>query len=243
MARGIIYIMTTIVPGLIKIGKTGSENYSSRMYNLEHNGYCNVTGLKRAFAIEVDDYSEKESMLHTIFEKSNLSGTELFALNLNIAIQLLSSFDGKIIYPENESQEKVFEKATVKISTDSGELQNNILENNKNCIIPNGTYFLKRKSKKENKIINASAKVENDNFTILKGSILASIESAGCSGPAKKAREAAKIDESGKLLEDFNLGKCSPSLAGSFVIFASIDGWREWINIDGMSIDIYRKGK
>ena len=44
------------------------------MYNLEHDGYRNVTALKRSFAIEVDDYDEKEAMLHTIFEKCRVSG-------------------------------------------------------------------------------------------------------------------------------------------------------------------------
>lgn len=37
MAKGIIYVMTTVVPGLIKIGKTGTSNFESRMYQLEHN--------------------------------------------------------------------------------------------------------------------------------------------------------------------------------------------------------------
>ena len=54
MAKGIIYIMETVVPGLIKIGKTGSENFEQRMYSLERNGYNNVVGLKRRFAIEVE---------------------------------------------------------------------------------------------------------------------------------------------------------------------------------------------
>ena len=58
MAKGIIYVMTTVVPGLIKLGKTGSDNFESRMYNLERNGYSNVAGLQRKFAIEVDDYDE-----------------------------------------------------------------------------------------------------------------------------------------------------------------------------------------
>lgn len=60
MPKGIIYMMTTVVPGLVKIGKTGCENFESRMYGLERNGYSNVVGLKRHFAIEVDDYDEKE---------------------------------------------------------------------------------------------------------------------------------------------------------------------------------------
>ena len=45
MARGIIYVMTTVVPGLIKIGKTGLNNFDSRMSTLERNGYANITGL------------------------------------------------------------------------------------------------------------------------------------------------------------------------------------------------------
>ena len=66
MAKGIIYVMTTVVPGLIKIGKTGTDNYESRMYQLERNGYFNVVGLKRKFAIEVEDYDEKEKLLRAL---------------------------------------------------------------------------------------------------------------------------------------------------------------------------------
>ena len=58
--KGIVYIMTTVVPGLIKIGKAGTDNYPERMRFLEANGYYNISGLKRFFAIEVDDYDEKE---------------------------------------------------------------------------------------------------------------------------------------------------------------------------------------
>ena len=67
MSKGVIYVMTTVVPGLLKIGKTGTENFKSRMYQLEGNGYSNVVGLKRKFAIEVDDYDDKETLLQNIF--------------------------------------------------------------------------------------------------------------------------------------------------------------------------------
>lgn len=43
MAKGIIYLMTTAVPGLVKIGKTATCNFEQRMYNLESDGYRNVT--------------------------------------------------------------------------------------------------------------------------------------------------------------------------------------------------------
>ena len=86
--RGVIYIMDTIVPGLIKIGKTASDQYNNRMRELENNGYRNVTGLVRKFAIEVDEYDDKEVLLHTIFDKSRVGKTELFSVDLDIAKQL-----------------------------------------------------------------------------------------------------------------------------------------------------------
>lgn len=109
MAKGIIYVMTTVVDGLVKIGKT--EDFDKRMRFLEKNGYCNITGLKREFAIEVEDFSEKERLIHTLFSKSRISDSELFSVDIDLAKQLLSAFDGKIIYP-NENKEEIFIQAT-----------------------------------------------------------------------------------------------------------------------------------
>ena len=99
MAKGIIYLMETVVPGLIKIGQTASNQFENRMYTLERNGYNNVVGLKRRFAIEVEEYEEKEKLLHSLFDKSRLQNSELFAIDIALVIQLLSSFEGTQIYP------------------------------------------------------------------------------------------------------------------------------------------------
>jgi len=107
--KGIIYIMTTAVSGLIKIGQTGTNNYKERMRNLESNGYYNVAGLKRFFAIELEDYADKENLLHDIFNKHQVGESELFALDQELLRQLLLSFKGKVIYPENIDQEKEFD--------------------------------------------------------------------------------------------------------------------------------------
>lgn len=117
--KGIIYLMSSVVTGLIKIGKTNSDGFEKRMWSLEHNGYCNVTGLKREFAIEVDNYDEKEQLLHTIFAKSRVADSELFALDINLVKQLLTSFEGTMIYPKNEVKAEVFEDATEKIEDES----------------------------------------------------------------------------------------------------------------------------
>lgn len=77
---------------------------------LEANGYYNVAGLRRYFAIELDDYDEKESLLHEIFSKHQVGNSELFALDQDLIRQLLLSFDGKVIYPEKINKEKEFDE-------------------------------------------------------------------------------------------------------------------------------------
>ncbi len=110
--KGIIYIMTTAVSGLIKIGQSGTNNYQERMRFLESNGYYNVSGLKRFFAIEIDDYQEKERLLHEIFSKQQIGDSELFALDYDLVRQLLLSFDGKVIYPKDVNKEKEFDEVS-----------------------------------------------------------------------------------------------------------------------------------
>jgi hypothetical protein len=104
--------MTTAVSGLIKIGKTGTENYQERMRYLEANGYYNVAGLKRFFAIELEDYADKEKLLHEIFSKHKVAESELFALDMDLVKQLLLSFEGKVVFPVETNKEKDFEEIT-----------------------------------------------------------------------------------------------------------------------------------
>lgn len=112
MEKGIVYIMTTAVSGLIKVGKTRTNNFQERMRFLESNGYYNVVGLKRFFAIELNDYDDKETLLHEIFDKHRVGESELFALDQELVRQLLLSFEGKVIYPENINQEKEFDEVS-----------------------------------------------------------------------------------------------------------------------------------
>jgi len=227
MAKGIIYVMTTVVPGLVKIGKTGSANFEQRMYNLENNGYRNITGLKKAFAIEVDDYDEKESLLHTIFEKSQLSDTELFAIDEDIAIQLLSSFEGKQVFPKNVSKEDVFDSATE-------------ATNSKTCI-PDGEYYMHRKIKRWGKTVKGTMRVSNGKITVLKGSICCPIiqnpEDSALFGTTSKRSEVDIIDDA--LQEDVEFN--SVSMAAQFLTYSTENGWLDWKTADGKVIDVFRK--
>ena len=176
--------------------------------------------------VYMDDYDVKESLLHTIFEKSQVSDTELFALDINVAIQLLSSFEGTVIYPKTETKEEIFTGAT---------------ENTHGKLIPNGTYTFKRRKKSDkNKLVHATAIINNGRWTLLKGSVLGMAEDMGVSQKAKKVRASIPIDSNGKLLEDFELGECSPSHAGTVVMNQSNNGWADWHNGKGQPVDIYR---
>lgn len=222
MAKGIIYVMTTVVPGLVKLGKTGTSNFESRMYTLERNGYSNVAGLKRKFAIEVEDYDEKEMILDEIFSKSRVPDTELFALDVDLVIQLLSSLDGRQIYPQEKTKEEVFDEAVKEreIKADTGS-------------IPDGEYFLKRKVKGFGET-EGKAIVKDGVFTVLKGSLCAPT----LTGFVPEIRKSAKI-ENNILMEDINCS--SPSSAGWIVIGRSNNGWTEWKDKYGQVIDVYRK--
>lgn len=225
MSKGIIYIMTTIVDGLIKIGKTQTDQFERRMYILEHNGYQNVTGLKRAFGIEVDEYDEKEVLLHTIFGKSRVGNTELFSVDVSTAIQLLSSFDGDIIYPKGEAKSAIFTTAT---------------EARMSRYIPDGEYYYKKSKKSDGRQVNAIAAIKDGKWTIKKDSILGVNEDVGVSKKTKAVRATISLAEDGRLLEDLYLGDCTPSSAGEIVVNQSSNGWLEWTTKTGEPIDVFR---
>ncbi len=112
MTKGIIYLMTTAVSGLIKIGQTGTDKFSERMRSLESNWYYNVVGLKRFFAIELEDYQDKESLLHEIFSRQRIGESELFALDVELVRQLLLSFEGKVFFPKEVDKDKEFDEVS-----------------------------------------------------------------------------------------------------------------------------------
>lgn len=226
MARGIIYVMTTVVPGLIKIGKTGTDNFESRMYQLERNGYFNVVGLKRKFAIEVEDYDAKEVLLDEIFSKSQVPNSELFALDADLVVQLLSSFEGIQIYPEPEkiSKEKVFATATAEYQVKADWDR-----------IPDGEYYYSQNVKGYGKVTAAMC-VEDGTFIVKKGSI--------CIPPKEgwipAALKTATIKNN--ILQD-DVSTNSPSTAGWIILGHANNGWTMWKDKDGNFIDIYRKNK
>lgn len=219
--------MSTVVPGLIEIGKTGSESFENRMYSLEHNGCSNVVGLQRQFAIEVEEYDEKETLLDDIFSKSRVPGTELFALDINIVIQLLSSFEGKQVYPEVKTKEQSFDEATAK---------RHVKEDW--ALVPDGTYYLKRKIKRNsNKPVEATMIVKEGKFIIPKGTKLSLTEVGKLADNIRSIRHSNLVKD---YITQEDVSFMAPSAASDFVIGGPSNGWVNWKNKDGDLIDIYR---
>ena len=213
--------MTTAVPGLLKIGKTGSDQYKNRMYFLESNGYQNVTVLKKAFAIEVEDYDGKETLLHEIFEKSRVGDTELFALDKSLVIKLLSSFEGTQIYPEKETKQDSFEKAEI---------------NAQEGLVPDSLYYHKAK---DGDIIATMSKA-GDKYILKAKSILAKDLSKISKGWASVAI-TAKISANGVLQKDL---KCSsPSMAAALIAGGSRNGLEFWKTEAGKTMKSFMEGK
>lgn len=224
MAKGILYIMSTVVPGLIKIGKTATNHFDDRMYILEHNGYNNVTGLQRRFAIEVEDYDEKERILDEIFAKARVPGSELFALDINLAIELLASFEGHQVYPKTstESKNKVFDNAA-KSHQKNANIQG----------IPEGTYYLNRKRPS----LHVEMVVEDGMLTIHAGQYVAEHDNDHVTARIRELRRI-NVGDNGIVLTDVYFN--SPSQAGEFATGRTCNGWTEWKTEDGQPIDIFR---
>lgn len=112
MEEGIIYIMTTVMPDIIKIGRTEEKQYKERMRNLEENGHRQLNGLKRCFAIKVSNYKNIEKLLQDTFYQQRIGKTEYFCLDPELVMRLLTAFNGKIIYPADNDTKKEFKALT-----------------------------------------------------------------------------------------------------------------------------------
>lgn len=97
--------------------------------------------------------------------------------------------------------------------------------------------YLKRKSHKSGKTIEATCKQTSEGFVVLAGSQIERIDSQSIPVGIKKARETAKISNEGLLQEDVLFQ--SPSYAVAFVIGGHANGLTEWKTADGVTLKDY----
>lgn len=94
--------------------------------------------------------------------------------------------------------------------------------------------YIKRKSRKSGKVIEANCKQTNEGFVVLKGSHIETIDSDSIPPGIKDARQKAAIDEPGILQEDVLFH--SPSYAAAFVIGGHANGLTEWKTANGKTL-------
>lgn len=97
--------------------------------------------------------------------------------------------------------------------------------------------YLKRKSHKSGKTIEATCKQTSEGFVVLAGSQIERIDSQSIPVGIKKARKTAKISNEGLLQEDVLFQ--SPSYAVAFVIGGHANGLTEWKTADGVTLKDY----
>ena len=94
--------------------------------------------------------------------------------------------------------------------------------------------FLKRKSRKSGKVIEATCHQTEEGFVVKKGSTIETIDSNTIPPGIKKARKNAVIDKNGILQE--NTLFLSPSYAAAFVIGGNVNGLTAWKNQEGKTL-------
>ena len=167
-------------------------------------------------------------MLHNIFEKSRVDNTELFALDVNLAIQLLSSFEGTVVYPVTDTKSNIFAEAT---------------EGSDNHLIPDGTYTFNRTRQKDGKSTKVVASVKDGEWTLCKGSIVLPDIDRESANKTIRLRAQLNMDTNGQLLDDCILGHVTPSCAACVCFGGYINGWDEWKTKSGKPINIFRQNK
>lgn len=120
---------------------------------------------------------------------------------------------------------KVFEPLTIE------RMQPSI---NMPVIVDELLLFLKRKSRKSGKVIEAKCKQTSEGFVVLKGSHIETIDSDSIPPGIKESRQAAVIDANGVLQKDVLFR--SPSYAAAFVVGGHTNGLTDWKTIDGKTL-------
>ena len=217
MAKGIIYLFSTSVKELCKIGRT--DNLKERKRNIEANGYHNVSGLKLIYAVESEDMVGDENFIKELLKKLRIGDSELYQVNKDSAIMLLSKI-GKAVFPESQ----------IRVDEIKSEAQENISSE----VLPSGVYSCN--TRVDNKEYNAKLEIINGSLIMKKGSNI-NEKFDRLNDPYKKLRESMVVVDS-ILQDDFEVS--SVSAAASLVAGHLKNGWDVWKDLNGDKIDKYR---
>ena len=224
--NGVLFVMPTKLPGVVYIGHVKNEHYKTYMDDGRLYDDLGLGIHQQAFAIEVTQCEKKKQMLYDLFAGCRIPESSLFVLEIDIIIQMLLSFDGKVLYPATDNREDLFA-----MITEYREIRKNM---------PHGLYVLLDTENNDSAPIEACAQFSEGRWILLKDSIVALEEKPGLSKKARSMRALLPLDDAGKMIDDFDLGHCTPDFAASIVKNQPCDGWLMWKDSDGNLIEKYR---
>lgn len=217
MSKGVIYLFSSSVKELCKIGRT--DNLKERKRNIEANGYHNVSGLKLIYAVESEDMVSDENFIKELLKRLRIGDSELYQVNKDSAIMLLSKI-GKVVFPESQ------------ILAD--EIKNEAQENVSSEVLPSGVYLCNIKV--DNKEYNATLEIINGSLIMKKESNI-NERFDKLNDSYKRMRELMVVKD-GILQDDFEVS--SVSAAASLVAGHLKNGWDIWKDHNGYKINKYR---
>ena len=223
MAKGIIYLMSTSLPGVTMIGNVPVSDYVAEIEKLNEAEYAGLTNFSLIYSSLMEGYTQRCAMIRNLILHRRIGETNLYTVEAGILTQLLSSMTGEQIYPAPPKTEDITE--TLRNATIEGGRKENWGK------VPAGTYFLSENRRLLGHI-DAAMYVEKGMFVVKAGS-----QCFPSIGLAPKIRERAVI-ESGVLREDVVCR--SPSAAASLVMGRNFNGWLAWKDINDIPINVYR---
>lgn len=154
-----------------------------------------------------------------------MKDSELFAVDIDLVIQLLSSFEGTQIYPEQKQKKEVFEIA-------QKEYQEKFDLNN----VPDGYYTLEVKLRDFEQIVKGQAEVKSNKIIVKKGSICAPSSHPPSISLRNNLDKFVVVNH--VLINDVIC--TSPTSAAHILTGRTTSGWNVWRNGNGEKMDIYR---
>lgn len=242
---GIVYLMTCAQPYVVKIGRTEDENsFRTRMNRIEKDGYENFNGWKRKFAIRVDDYEEKEALLHNVFAARRIGKSEAFVLEWEIVQQLMSALEGDVVYPEGESKDAAFDEAVAQYDKEKKDIRepdetafcSSVPGRDLKNVSEEVIFHYRQKTK--NSSWHAKMKVVQGQCVVLAGSVLKELNPNSTQYVKNlRAEHSDIISPDDVLLSDVPFSK--PSRASSFAYGGSSNGWSDWKDEHGKTLEEY----
>ena len=232
---GYIYILTNpAFPKMVKIGY--AADVRERMRSLYSSG---VPDPYHCYAWYKVRHKLEDKTVHKLIDSldPNLrhsSNREFYDMGYERAYEILSAVakisgndDCLVVNPFDDDY---FKQEECSIQNNAG-LKCNRKE------VPDGTYYFSKVKKSDGKKrIAATADVKDGVWTLRKSSSVGITEDKGMSELARKMRSKMLLDKN-MLLEDLCLGKCTPSFAGSVVLNQSVNGWSDWKDKNGKTLD------